>query len=215
MSVVYKSITYDLGLFDISQIGSVILASDKDSGVSIEFSFDGGSTFSAYDINTKYVVNQSSTKVVAKIIFDDSSNGIYLIPVSGNYQMLSIGTPIIFESESSGVKYRTAIGPNGMYKIDLPPDVYTVKYMTSPKTEVVLQTMFNPSVATSGYESLAKESMVEMFVRHVDWVDVSIFDVFTDKSKMVGNVELDFDGNLIDTSTNKVCRWWALGISYE
>ena len=129
--------------------------------------------------------------------------------------MMSIGTPIIFESERSGVKYQTAIGPNGIYKIDLPPDVYTIKYLTSPTVEVTLQTKFNPSTMVGGYESLAKESMVEMFVRDVDWVDVSIFDVFTDTNKMVGDVSLDFEGNLIDTSTNKVCRWWALGISYE
>jgi len=215
MPQVFKSIEYDLGLFDVNQIKSAMITSDKDSGVSIELSFDGGSTFRVYTENEKFEVNSQTAKIRVKIIFSDSYTGQYKITATGNFPMLAIGTSLYFSS-SVGKTYKTTIGTSGSYSIDLPDSTYRVWYLDSDNKEITIDQYYIPKLRIDNREPKAKEAMVEMFIRDLSWAKYCIFDVYENLDKITTtSASLDVYGNLINYSTGSVCRWWALGFTDE
>jgi len=215
MSVVYNSIQYDLSLFGIEKIKSAILASDKDSGVSIEVSFDGGSTFHAPNINEKFEVDALSSLIKVRITFNEQYKEPYTIETTGNYPMLAIGTSLFF-STRAGQKYETTIGPDGAYSINLPDTGFKVWFIDEVDREMVLDMWMMPRYRTDKTEPKAKEAIVELFARDIPWAKYTVFDVYENLDKVATNTaRLDIYGNLIDFETNKVCRWWALGFTDE
>ena len=214
MAAIYESIVYDLNDFGIDQIQSAIISSDKDDGVSIEVSFNGGSSFLSVNANEKIDISNSTNKIKVRIIFNNDLNGIYKIPMSGNYQMLSIGTSLFFQNNSNKKTYSTTIGMNGKYNISLFPGIYSVWYIANKNEKIYLTQYLNTNIPITEKDSTIKENTVEMFFRDVDWTKYCIFDVFENLNKMSsGTVELNPEGNLIDTKTNKICRWWAVGLA--
>ncbi len=216
MSTVYTSVVYDLSLFGIENITSAMLTADKDSGVSIELSFDSGSTFRVCEMNEKFDVDPLMNHVVCRVNFNNQNVVPYTIETTGNFPMLSIGTSLFFKS-AGGQVHQTSIGADGSYIISLPNLSYTVSYVDDNGVEVILDSFFIPKLRVYKHEPKAKEAMVEMFMRDLDWAKYTIFDVYEnlDKISYPSGAQLDVYGNLIDTQTNSVCRWWALGFTDE
>ena len=213
MAAKYQSIEYNLNVMGISDLKSAIISSDMDSGVSIEVSFDGGSTFVVYETNKKIDIIGTTGKIVVRVLFNSKIHSEYLITISGNYQMLTIGTSLYFREDKSGKIYQTAIGVDGSYKISIPPGIYTIYYYDSRKNEIILGSTYSPTLYINNAEPSAKINTVEMFIRDIPWVKYGIFDIFENLEKMdFGTATLDINGDLHDVDSNTVCRWWAIGL---
>lgn len=214
MAAIYESVTHDLSLFGINDIESAIILSEKDIGVSISVSFDDGETFYKTE-NERFDVVNSTGKIKVRVIFNNESNGSYLIPVSSNFQMLSIGTTIYFTNNSNEREFQTNIGVNGSYTIELPRGEYTVWYIDRYGDQTIIIDSFVPDMYIHPVNnSMAKESIIQMTFRDIEWSKYCIFDSFENLNKMKsGNAELNYEMNLIDPTTNKLCKWWAIGIS--
>lgn len=210
----YTSVVYDLTQFGIFKIRNAIVNADMDNGITIEVSFDGGSSFHTVEkLNTKFPVERSRGKIQVKITFSDSDDGdIYMVNTSGFFQNLEIGTTLNFTKKSTSQNYTTNVGANGSYKISLPRGHYSIWYKEFNGKKVELVSSFNPEMRTSIQAGLDKENTIELFLRNVDWAKYSVFDTFTDPNKMLnGSAIIDPDGNLSDGITDRKVRYWAIG----
>ena len=208
----YTSVIYDLTQFGIFKISNAIITADMDNGIAIEVSFDGGSTFTKVsNLNSKFPVVNSKGKIQVKILFEDDSRAdIYKVKTNGFFQNLDIGTRVKFTKISTNETFTTTIGENGRYTIFLPRGVYTVWYKDGP-TKTTLFSSFNPEAIVISSTGIEKENSVELFLRDVDWAKYSVFDKFTDNSKMLnGNAIIDRYG-LSDGITDRRVRYWAIG----
>ncbi len=212
MAAVYESITYNLKDFGIENPTSAIISCDKDSGIDLRVSFDGGLNFIEPILNKKMDIN-SNGKIKVQIIFNDEYSAKYRIPVSGNFSNLSIGTSLYFQDKETTEVFNTTIGLDGKYNILLPPGRYTVHYYDQFGNQTLLLTDFNSNIPITKKDPLIKENIVEMFFRDISWARYCIFDVFGDLKKMAsGSAELNVNGDLTDKQTDRVCRWWAIGL---
>ena len=210
----YLSVVYDLSQFGIFNINNAIVNSDMDEGIAIEVSFDGGASFySVKDINKKFTVTKNTGKIQVKITFESGSGlDIYTVAAMGFFHNLEVGTTIHFTKLSNSIVYKTNIGLNGKYQINLPRGKYKVWYKTSVGKDVTLVPEFNPEMNYTQRKRLDKENTVEMFFRDVEWAKYNIFDTFDDKTKMLhGEAIIDADGDLSDGITNRKCRYWSVG----
>lgn len=208
----YISIVYDLTKFGIYKIKNAMVTADMDDGITMEVSFDGGSTFIPVELNKKFKVTRSKGKIQVKIKFLDSTKAdIYKVNAYGFFQNLDIGTTLNFTKISTKETYTTKVGENGRYAISLPRGVYEVWYVTN-QGKIVLMNNFNPEVRISPNTSLDKENSIELFLMELDWAKYSVFDTFYDHSKMLnGSAIVDPDGNLSDGITDRKVRYWAIG----
>lgn len=212
----YTSIVYDLTQFGLYKINNAIVSADMDNGITIEVSFDGGSSFRKVEkLNTKFPVERSKGKIQVKITFDDSpGTDIYMINTSGYFQNLDIGTNLKFTKNSTGQVYKTTIGANGKYKISLPRGIYSIWYVNSSGNKVELTSNFNPEIRANTSMGTNKENTIELFLSNVEWAKYSVFDTFTDPDKMLsGSAIIDPDGNLSDGITDRKVRYWAIGFN--
>lgn len=208
----YLSAVYDLTSFGIFKIKNAMVSSDKDDGITIEVSFDGGSSFQKVDeLNTKFNVARSTGKVQVKITFEDvSKSDIYKVKASGFFQNLDIGTTITFTKISTGENFPINVGRNGYYNISLPRGLYDVWYLDSGKRQI-LMTSYNPEISYVPTSRVDKEAIIDGIFKDVDWAKFSVFDTFSDRNKMVqGSVIYDPEGDLSDGVTNRKCRYWVV-----
>ncbi len=208
----YLSAVLDLTAFGIFKIKNAILSSDKDDGITIEVSFNGGSSFVKVEPNTKFPVNSSTGKIQVKITFEDvKKSDIYRVKSIGYFQNLEVGTTVTFTKVSTSENFTTKIGRNGFYSISLPRGTYEVWY-TNSKIKETLMNNFNPEITLVPTHRLDKETLVENVFRDIDWARCCVFDTFSDTSKMLhGNAIVDSEGDLSDGITNRKCRYWAIG----
>ena len=208
----YSSVVYDLTQFGIYKISNAIVTADMDDGITIEVSFDGGSSFiPVRTMNKKFYVEKSRGKIQVKITFDDiKKTDIYKVKATGFFQNLDIGTTINFTRKFTNENYKTTLGENGRYTIFLPRGMYSVWKQTNGN-KVQLIDNLNPEIIQSSTGGLDKENTIEMFLRGVEWAKYSVFDTFTDHTKMLnGNAIIDSYG-LSDGITNRRVRYWAIG----
>jgi hypothetical protein len=208
----YLSAVYDLRAFNIFKITNAIVFSDADDGILFNVSFDNGNTFQSVEPNVKFPVITSNGRIQVKITFEDVSvDDIYTVKATGFFQNLAVGTTVNFTKISTNTTYTTKIGRDGYYNISLPRGKYDVWYVSSGKKETLMMN-YNPEITQVATERLDKESMIEGIFRDVDWAKYSVFDTFADRSKMThGGAIIDPEGNLSDGTTNRKCRFWALG----
>ena len=209
----YLSVVYDLTKFGIFKISNAIVSSDMDEGISVEVSFDNGKSFYKVEsLNTKFPVLKSNGKIQVKIYFEDvKSSDIYKVKSTGFFQNLEIGTTVNFTKLTTNQNYSTTVGRNGQYSISLPRGLYEVWYKNSGVREILMPN-FNPEVTYSPTHRLDKEAIIENTFRDIPWAKYSVFDTFADRSKMDrGNAIIDPEGDLSDGTTNRKCRYWAIG----
>jgi hypothetical protein len=71
---------------------------------------------------------------------------------------------------------------------------------------------YNPEITYTPTQRLDKEAMIEGIFRDIDWAKFSVFDTFSDRSKMIhGSAIFDPEGDLSDGVTNRKCRYWLVG----
>ena len=210
----YLSVVYDLTGFGIYNIKNAIVNSDMDDGITIDVSFNGGSTFiKGVELNKKFSVPKSTGKIQTKINFNDStSSDIYTVRTKGVFTNLEIGTTIYFTNINTPKTFSTNIGPSGVYSINLPRGNYSVWYKSSRGDKIELIPSFNPETRTNTSTGVDKENTIELFSNSIEWVKYSVFDTFSDTKKMLnGSCIIDPDGNLSDGITNRKVRYWAIG----
>lgn len=209
----YLSAIYDLTAFGIYKIKNAMVSADMDDGITIEVSFDGGSSFLAVDkVNTKFAVPKSAGKIQVKITFHDVNKAdIYKVKATGFFQNLEVGTTVYFTKVSTGQIHSTNLGRNGYYSIALPRGLYDVWYKVRGE-RVDLMTSFNPETAYTPPKRIDKEAQIEGLFRDMTWAKSCVFDTFEDRSKMIhGSAIIDADGDLSDGVTSRKCRYWAIG----
>jgi hypothetical protein len=209
----YLSSIYELTSFGIFKIKNAIVCSDKDDGITIEVSFDGGSTFQLVDkLNTKFSVIKSTGKIQVKITFEDVKRAdIYRVKTTGYFQNLEIGTTINFTNVGTGENFKTTIGRHGYYNISIPRGLYELWHLISGRKTTILSS-YNPEVTYNPTHRLDKEAIIDGIFRDIEWARYSVFDTFSDRSKMIyGNAVFDSEGDLSDGVTNRKCRWWTVG----
>lgn len=209
----YLSAVYDLTSFGIFKIKSAIVSADVDNNITIEVSFDGGVSFHVVEkLNTKFTVSNSAGKIQVRITFEDVAKSyIYKVKATGFFQNLDIGTTVNFTKLSTNKAYSTIVGRNGHYNVSLPRGLYEAWYVSSGK-KVILMTNYNPEIVYQPTQRLDKEAIIEGIFRDISWAKYSVFDTFVDKSKMIhGSAILDTEGDLSDGTTNRKCRYWAIG----
>jgi len=209
----YLSPIYDLNGFGIFNIKNAIVSSDKDDGISIDVSFDGGSSFKPIDkLNTKFSVRNSTGKIQVRITFVDVPNpNIYRVKTNGHFQNLGIGTGLNFTNNGTGETIKTTVGRNGYYNISIPRGLYTVWYYVSGTKQVIL-TSYNPEITNNPTHRLDKEAIIDGIFRDIEWAKYSVFDTFSDaNTPTYGNTIVDPDGDLSDGVTDRKCRYWVVG----
>lgn len=210
----YVSVVYDLTKFGIIKMNNAIVSSDKDDGVTIEVSFNGGLSFSKIDkLDTKIPIVDGNCKIQVRISFEDAvGDYIYMANAVGYFQNVSFGTTLNFTNNKTNENFQTIVGRNGYYNIHIPVGIYEVWYLSSRVKQVLLPTL-NPEVTLfSPTHRLDKEAIIEEIFRDIDWVQYCVFDTFFDRNKMIyGDAIIDSDGDLSDGKTNKKCRYWIVG----
>lgn len=209
----YLSAVYDLTPFGIFSIRNAIMSADLDDGITIDVSFDGGKSFiPAVELNRKFQVKKSTGKIQVRITFEDQAKSdIYKVTATGFFQNLDVGTTVNFTKLSTNTNYRTTVGRNGYYKISLPRGLYDVWYQSNGGKEPLMSN-YNPEVVVTPTQRVDKEAIIEGAFRDVEWTRWSVFDTFADRSKMIhGGAIIDADGDLSDGTTDRKCRYWALG----
>lgn len=189
-----------------------MVSADMDENITIEVSFDGGSSFTKAKANNKFAVPRSTGKVQVRITFEDVTKGdIYKVKASGFFQNLDIGTTVNFTKISNNTTYTTNIGRNGQYTISLPRGTYDVWYMGSGVKQTLMSS-YNPEITTIQTQRVDKEALIDGTFRDIPWARYSVFDTFVDKNKMInGNAIVDTQGDLSDGVTSRKCRYWAIG----
>jgi hypothetical protein len=209
----YLSAVYDLTPFGIFKIRSAIVSADVDDGITIEVSFNGGSTFYRIEkLNTKFTVPMSTGKIQVRITFEDQkSSDIYMVKSTGFFQNLNVGTNVNFTKTTTNKNFQTSVGREGYYSIRLPRGNYEVWYTNSGTREILMRN-YNPEVVYTPTQRTDKEAMIESAFSGIDWAKWSVFDTFVDRSKMIyGGAIIDPEGDLSDGVTNRKCRYWAVG----
>lgn len=213
MAISYTSIVYDLNQFGIYNISNAIIGTDSDAGISIDVSFDGGTSFLRNVIvNKRLSVPSSKGKIQFRIKFDDdAAANPYKIKTVGFFSNLEIGTALYFENISTKSVYSTTISENGRYSIYLPKGYYTI--WAKIRTEkTILLNRFNPETVILPTQRLDKETAIELYIRDVDWVSNAIYDTFSNEDKkLIGDSIIDIDGDLSDGKTSRKCRWVVIG----
>jgi hypothetical protein len=209
----YLSAVYDLTPFGIFHIKNAIMSADLDDGITVDVSFDGGLSFvSSVELNRKFKVGKSTGKIQVRITFQDQvKSDIYKVKATGFFQNLDVGTTVNFTKTSTNSNSKTTVGRNGYYKISLQRGVYDVWY-TSDGVKEPLMTNYNPEIVLTPNERVDKEAIIDGTFRDIDWTRWSVFDTFADRSKMIhGGAIVDADGDLSDGTTDRKCRYWAIG----
>lgn len=212
----YTSVIYDLSHFGVYKIKNAIVCADIDDGITIEVSFDGGSTFVNVDsLNKMFPVLKSTGKIQVKISFNDEGRSdIYRVKTTGFFQNLEMGTTISFIKRSTKERFETSLGDNGKYSISLPRGIYDV-YYTNPKgVNVLLMEAFNPETTFMHTWRMDKDAIIEGVFREIPWAKYCVFDTFVDTTKMLrGTAMINSDGDLSDGITNRRVKYWAIGFN--